>query len=135
MLLKLALTLAICLVSTLAGQVQLPDLQLPPNSAVVKSTVKHMFIDSYNAYRRVSVFIPLSLTVNRMTAHRKYAWGHDDLLPVSNSSSDGRNGWGASIIDGMGTMCIMGLDVSRTLWMKDLTYITRLNFRTSSLKL
>ena len=35
---------------------------------------------------------------------RKYAWGHDDLLPVSESYYDGLNGWGASISDALGTM-------------------------------
>ena len=35
---------------------------------------------------------------------RKYAWGHDDLLPVTESYQDGLNGWGASISDALGTM-------------------------------
>lgn len=45
---------------------------------------------------------------------REFAFGHDDLQPVSMTFNDGRNGWGASIIDGMSTMFIMGLDVSYT---------------------
>jgi mannosyl-oligosaccharide alpha-1,2-mannosidase len=36
--------------------------------------------------------------------YRKYAWGYDDLLPISESYFDGRNGWGASIADALGTM-------------------------------
>ena len=44
--------------------------------------------------------------------NRKFAFGHDDLEPVSKSFNDGRNGWGATIIDAMSTMSIMGLDVS-----------------------
>ena len=35
---------------------------------------------------------------------RMYAWGHDDVTPVSQSFSDERNGWGASIIDSLSTM-------------------------------
>lgn len=42
---------------------------------------------------------------------REFAFGHDDLQPVSMTFNDGRNGWGASIVDGMTTMFIMGLDV------------------------
>ncbi|KAJ3715126.1 glycoside hydrolase family 47 protein [Lentinula raphanica] len=84
-----------CVIPALAGQVQLSNLQLPPTAAGLQSTVKQMFVDSYNAYKT-------------------YAWGHDDLLPVSASFTDGRNGWGASIVDGMATMAcppyIMGLD-------------------------
>ncbi|KAI9283375.1 glycoside hydrolase [Sporodiniella umbellata] len=39
-----------------------------------------------------------------------YAYGHDELAPISNKVSDSRNGWGASIFDGLDTMIIMGLD-------------------------
>lgn len=43
---------------------------------------------------------------------RKYAWGHDDLLPVSESYSDDLDGWGASIVDALDTM----VSVSFGLW-------------------
>lgn len=36
--------------------------------------------------------------------NRKYAWGHDDLTPLSKSFLDSRNGWGASIVDAMTTL-------------------------------
>ncbi|ORZ02201.1 glycoside hydrolase [Syncephalastrum racemosum] len=42
--------------------------------------------------------------------YAKYAWGHDELRPLSNGYSDTRNGWGASIFDALDTMIIMGLD-------------------------
>ncbi|KAG2204758.1 hypothetical protein INT46_006151 [Mucor plumbeus] len=42
--------------------------------------------------------------------YKQYAFGHDELLPVSNGYSDSRNGWGASIVDALDTMLIMGLD-------------------------
>jgi len=35
---------------------------------------------------------------------RKFAFGHDDLSPTSESFTDGRNGWGASIVDALDTM-------------------------------
>lgn len=35
---------------------------------------------------------------------RQCAWGHDDLTPESKSFYDGRNGWGSSIVDALGTM-------------------------------
>ncbi|KAF5389586.1 hypothetical protein D9757_004083 [Collybiopsis confluens] len=89
--LDITLLLSTCAASALAGQVQLPNILLPPSAAVVQAEVKQIFIDSYNAYR-------------------KFAFGHDDLLPVSAGFSDGRNGWGASIVDAMPTMFIMGLD-------------------------
>ncbi|TAQ90317.1 hypothetical protein B7494_g1391 [Chlorociboria aeruginascens] len=36
-----------------------------------------------------------------------YAYGHDELHPISNSSSDSRNGWGASAVDALSTAIIM----------------------------
>jgi mannosyl-oligosaccharide alpha-1,2-mannosidase len=75
-----------------AGQVQVPGLTVPPSASANKDTVKQIFVNSYKAYRT-------------------YAFGHDDLTPVSKGFEDGRNGWGASIADAMGTMYIMGLYV------------------------
>ena len=66
---------------------------------------------------------------------RKVAFGHDDLQPVSLTFNDGRNGWGATIVDGMPTMFIMGLDVR--MFMR-LTYLQMsyppTYYRTSSTK-
>lgn len=73
-----------------AEPVQLPGLKLPPSAAFHQSEVKELFVTSIEAYQT-------------------YAWGHDDLLPISKTFFDGRNGWGASIADAMGTMWIMGL--------------------------
>ncbi|KAG6896909.1 hypothetical protein C0992_005311 [Termitomyces sp. T32_za158] len=75
----------------LAANVQKPDLQLPPDAAVHQAAVTKIFTDSFSAYE-------------------KFAFGHDDLSPLTQSFSDGRNGWGASIVDAMSTMVIMGLD-------------------------
>ncbi|KAG6844318.1 hypothetical protein H0H87_007848 [Tephrocybe sp. NHM501043] len=83
--------LAISLPSALAANVQKSDLQLPPDAAVHREAVKKIFTDSYSAYK-------------------KFAFGHDDLSPLSSGFSDGRNGWGASIVDAMSTVHIMGLD-------------------------
>ncbi|CAO3700030.1 unnamed protein product [Rhizopus stolonifer] len=42
--------------------------------------------------------------------YSNYAYGHDELAPISNKISDSRNGWGASIFDGLDTIIIMGLE-------------------------
>ncbi|PQE12544.1 glycoside hydrolase family 47 protein [Rutstroemia sp. NJR-2017a BBW] len=39
--------------------------------------------------------------------YSKYAFGHDELHPVSNTYSDSRNGWGASAVDAFSTAIIM----------------------------
>ncbi|THG96636.1 hypothetical protein EW026_g5234 [Hermanssonia centrifuga] len=43
-----------------------------------------------------------------MLLRRKYAWGHDDMTPVTKSFTDSRNGWGATIVDALTTLYIMG---------------------------
>ncbi|KZP11248.1 glycoside hydrolase family 47 protein [Athelia psychrophila] len=76
---------------TVWGQsIQKPGLAVPASAAAHKADVVNIFNASYTAYK-------------------KYAWGHDDLTPVSKSFTDGRNGWGASIADALGTMYIMGM--------------------------
>ncbi|KAG0342857.1 hypothetical protein BG004_005560 [Podila humilis] len=40
--------------------------------------------------------------------YRKYAWGHDEIKPVSGSTRDPFNGWGATMIDSLDTLLIMG---------------------------
>jgi len=42
-------------------------------------------------------------------AYRKYAWGHDELLPITKSYSEWF-GVGLTLIDSLDTMYIMGLD-------------------------
>ncbi|EEB92536.1 hypothetical protein MPER_08939 [Moniliophthora perniciosa FA553] len=77
--------------ATLADRVQREGLVLPTSAYENRDAVKQIFVDSYTAYK-------------------KYAFGNDDLLPLSNGFSNERNGWGATIIDAMSTMQIMGLD-------------------------
>lgn len=42
-------------------------------------------------------------------AYKRYAWMHDELKPVSNSSNDPFGGWGATLVDALDTMLIMDL--------------------------
>ena len=35
---------------------------------------------------------------------REFAYPHDDLTPISETFTDGRNGWGASVVDALTTM-------------------------------
>ncbi|RCH83920.1 hypothetical protein CU098_008294 [Rhizopus stolonifer] len=39
-----------------------------------------------------------------------YAYGHDELQPMTNGTTDSRNGWGATIFDALDTLLIMGLE-------------------------
>ncbi|CDH50953.1 class i alpha-mannosidase [Lichtheimia corymbifera JMRC:FSU:9682] len=60
--------------------------------------------------------------------YRLHAWGSDELLPKTNGSSNSRNGWGASIVDGLDTMLIMGLEDE---YNEALEYIAKIDFTQS----
>ncbi|KDN52651.1 glycoside hydrolase family 47 protein [Tilletiaria anomala UBC 951] len=47
--------------------------------------------------------------VRSWEGYKKYAWGHDELKPLSNGSSDPFNGWGATIVDALDTLLVMDL--------------------------
>ncbi|KAK4681883.1 hypothetical protein QC764_111480 [Podospora pseudoanserina] len=43
-------------------------------------------------------------------AYRKYAWGRDELLPEKLTGKDTFAGWGATLVDSLDTLWIMGLN-------------------------
>ena len=47
--------------------------------------------------------------IHAWEGYKKYAWGHDELKPVSKSADDPFNGWGASIVDALDTLLVMNL--------------------------
>ena len=87
------------------GTVQKSSLKLPRDAAKHRDAVKSIFLDTYHAYKYALHHLPIPLLSND---HRTYAFGHDDLTPVSKSFSDGRNGWGATIVDALTTLVGLG---------------------------
>ncbi|CAL1699575.1 unnamed protein product [Somion occarium] len=85
------LTCSLDVSSVLGARVQSPFLILPPDARTHQQAVQDIFLTSYNAYL-------------------KFAFPHDDLTPVSASFTDGRNGWGATVVDSLTTLKIMGLE-------------------------
>ncbi|KAF8960356.1 glycoside hydrolase family 47 protein [Flammula alnicola] len=95
--------------SAFAANVQNPRIVLPPSANANRAAVEKIFTESYAAYT-------------------KFAFGHDDLSPLSQSFSDGRNGWGASIVDAMSTMHIMGLN---DLFLEAVNFSSKIDFSKS----
>eukprot|EP01059_Diplonema_ambulator_P000212 TRINITY_DN1017_c0_g1_i2.p1 TRINITY_DN1017_c0_g1~~TRINITY_DN1017_c0_g1_i2.p1 ORF type:complete len:522 (+),score=58.04 TRINITY_DN1017_c0_g1_i2:78-1568(+) len=42
--------------------------------------------------------------------YKKFAWGHDELKPVTAEASDEWGGWGITLVDSLDTMVLLGLD-------------------------
>ncbi|KAF7314674.1 alpha-1,2-Mannosidase [Mycena kentingensis (nom. inval.)] len=78
--------------SVLAGvTVQVPGLTVPAEYAGQRDAAQTIFTKSWDAYKQ-------------------FAFGHDELHPVSKGSGDSLGGWGATIVDALGTMLVMGLE-------------------------
>jgi len=77
----------------LGGLVQSQSLEFPPeiDATANQDTIKQIFTDSYAVYK-------------------KYAFTHDEVAPISETSIDDYDGWAATIIDSLDTMLIMGLE-------------------------
>ncbi|KZT58230.1 glycoside hydrolase family 47 protein [Calocera cornea HHB12733] len=90
-----------------ARRVQHPHLR---QTALMKSRaeeVKRAFVEAFEEYRT-------------------FAWGHDEVAPVSMGVRDTRNGWGATIVDSLSTMLVMDLP---ELFESTLPFIASLDFR------
>ncbi|KAI0314997.1 seven-hairpin glycosidase [Amylostereum chailletii] len=94
----------------LGAQVQSSNIQLPADAATNKQAVVDIFTQSYSSYQQ-------------------FAAGHDEVAPIRKTALDPRNGWGASVVDAMTTMYIMGLD---DLFSDALTFAQNINFNQSA---
>lgn len=62
-------------------------------------------------------------------AYKEFAWGHDELAPVSKGSRDPFCGWAATLVDSLDTLWIMGLGDE---FEHALEAVQRIDFTTSS---
>ncbi|KAF7725369.1 hypothetical protein EC973_009636 [Apophysomyces ossiformis] len=109
---SLRLFILVCSTTTLVASLPHPrsGLQGCVSSNKRSEAVKDAFSHAYGGYR-------------------KYAWGHDELLPVTCSYSDSRNGWGATIVDALDTMLIMGFE---DYYVEALEFVAKIDFAKSS---
>jgi mannosyl-oligosaccharide alpha-1,2-mannosidase len=99
----LVLSFSFFLPFIIGNPVQKQGLSVPPEYQAARDDVGNVFVESYMAYKSVN-FRDLFLSFYLVSVSREYAFGHDSLAPVSKGFLDGRNGWGATIVDAMDTM-------------------------------
>ncbi|CCO27119.1 mannosyl-oligosaccharide alpha-1,2-mannosidase [Rhizoctonia solani AG-1 IB] len=92
-----------------ALSIQKPDLQLPPEAGAKAKDAIELFTSAYADYK-------------------KYAWGNDSLAPITKAAVNDRNGWGATIVDAMSTMKIMGLE---DLFLEAVDFSSKIDFSRS----
>ncbi|GAA5859607.1 hypothetical protein JCM8547_006161 [Rhodosporidiobolus lusitaniae] len=74
------------------------------------------------------------------SGYSKYAYGHDEVSPVSNLHSNNYNGWGATLVDSLDTLLLMNLTHEYNLARKhvadiDFSYLVPSGSRTFSTEL
>lgn len=81
--------------------------QLPRIQHDFSQDAKDEMRDQMLAERRDSVREALKET---WAAYRQYAWGYDELRPLSRSRADTFGGWGVTLVDSLDTLWIAGLE-------------------------
>lgn len=87
-----------------------------------QNSIKNDLDDPVNIERRNAV---KEAMLHAWTSYEKYAWGYDELQPQSRRGVNNFGGLGASIIDSLDTLYIMGLDEQ---FQKAKSWITSLDF-------
>lgn len=85
-------------------------IQLPTNKASAIPKVQHKFSKSPNKGADMDRLAVIKAAAEHTwTGYRDHAWGHDEVKPVSGKNGDPFNGWGATLVDGLDTLWIMGM--------------------------
>jgi mannosyl-oligosaccharide alpha-1,2-mannosidase len=102
-----------------AGKIPQIQASFPAEAAEAKQTrlqrqnaVKHAFLVSWNAYR-------------------EHAMPHDELAPSTNSFKDPFGGWGATLVDALDTLWIMGLKAE---FREAVDYVAAIDFTTTPMQ-
>lgn len=94
------------------GAPPLPRIQYPFPAASQFSGMQDPARDAVVAARQDAV---RRAFVRAWQGYKTHAWGADELRPVSNDSHNNFNGWGATIVDSLDTLLVMGLHDEYTL--------------------
>ncbi|CAH9077003.1 unnamed protein product [Cuscuta europaea] len=90
-----------------SGRVIPREVDLDGKSNDDRAKEKDVFDDPADAQRREKVKDAMR---HAWSSYEKYAWGHDELQPQSRNGVNSFGGLGATLIDSLDTLYIMGLD-------------------------
>ncbi|KXS95219.1 hypothetical protein AC578_1865 [Pseudocercospora eumusae] len=85
----------------ITSTIQLPSGTPKPMPLVQKKDAK-----GADAQRRAAV---KEACKHAWSGYRKYGWGYDEVEPVSGVGKNSFNGWGATLVDSLDTLWIMGM--------------------------
>ena len=87
-------------------------LQLPTGTPLALPKVQHDFGPESADAREVRLKRREAVKASfrrSWASYRKHAWTHDEIAPVTGTKKDRFGGWGATLVDGLDTLWIMGM--------------------------
>jgi len=104
-------------------------IQLPTNKPSAIPRVQHKFASSANkGADKDRLAVIKAAAEHAWNGYREKAWGHDEVKPVSGRNGDPFNGWGATLVDGLDTLWIMGL---KTEFEEAVKFVETIDFTTT----
>ncbi|KAG1051668.1 hypothetical protein G6F43_006138 [Rhizopus delemar] len=92
-------------------------------------TIQHSFNPEPAAYTKLREKRRLAIKksfLHGWNGYKKYAFGHDELTPLSNGTNDPFGGWGATLVDSLSTLLVMDLESEFNAAMR---LVHRINFK------
>jgi len=104
-------------------------IQLPTNKPSAIPKVQHKFTSSTNkGADKDRLAVIKAAAEHAWSGYREKAWGHDEVKPVSGRNGDPFNAWGATLVDGLDTLWIMGL---KTEFEEAVKFVETIDFTTT----
>lgn len=83
---------------------QADDIRTPSTSVAATPSASAVAVNEYRRQQVRQAFL------HAWSGYERYAWGHDEIRPVTNATNDSWGGWGATLVDGLDSAMLMGLD-------------------------
>ena len=104
-------------------------IQLPTNKPSAIPRVQHKFKSSSNKGADKDRLVVIKAAAEHAwNGYREKAWGHDEVKPVSGRYGDPFNAWGATLVDGLDTLWIMGM---KTEFEEAVKFVETIDFTTT----
>ncbi|OJD30525.1 class i alpha-mannosidase [Diplodia corticola] len=110
-----------------------PHMASLPTSVAHLPAIQHQFGDEDPDDRKVRLTRQAKVKQEFLHAwrgYKKYAWLHDELLPISGGARDPFGGWAATLVDSLDTLWIMNLTAE---FDEAVAAVNRIDFSTCSL--
>lgn len=104
-------------------------IQIPAGKPSKIPKVQHDFSKAKNkGADQARLDVIRAAAAHAWNGYREKAWGHDEVKPISGKFGDPFNGWGATLVDGLDTLWIMGM---KTEFEEAIKFVETIDFTTT----